>query len=220
MIVKKDYSLIIFDWDGTLVDSVPNIVEALKCGAEEQKLPIHGDQAYKGIIGLSLGKAIAQLYPNLGVEAVDKYREAYRIHYSRLEENPSRSFEGVYKGLEFLKAKGMKLAVATGKKRAGLECSLSDNQLHEFFSTSRTADDAKSKPHPMMLEQILEELQVPAEKALMVGDAGFDLQMAANAGIDSVAVTYGAQRAENLKQYQSVLIVDSFDRLIDWLTEQ
>ncbi|MRI35232.1 HAD family hydrolase [Endozoicomonas sp. OPT23] len=219
MTVKKDYSLIIFDWDGTLVDSVPHIVEALKCGAQEQGLPVLDDEAYKGVIGLSLGNAIAQLYPNLGDEAVAIYRDAYRDNYFRLEENPSLPFAGVTDGLELLKTNGYQMAVATGKKRPGLEKSMNANQLQDFFSDSRTADDAESKPHPMMLQQILEELQVPAEKALMVGDAGFDLQMAANAGIDGVAVTYGAQTAESLGQYDTVLTVDSFDQLISWLSK-
>ena len=218
MTVNKEYDLIIFDWDGTLVNSVPNIVSALRCAGLENGQADLSDEAYKGVIGLSLDTAILTLYPELDNETVARCRESYRNNYFRLEASPSLPYPGVAEGLENLQQRGFKLAVATGKKRAGLQKSLDANELNHFFSDSRTADDAESKPHPMMLELILEELQIPAGKTLMVGDACFDLQMAANAGIDSVAVTYGAQSRETLSRYSPVLMVDTFDQLVDWLT--
>ncbi len=214
---RKEYSLVVFDWDGTLIDSVPNIVTALIRAAQKMGLPVLSDEAYKGIIGLSLGEAINNLYPELDDEQVVVYREAYRDFHLELEQQPSRPFPGVTQGLESLKGGGLRMAVATGKRRAGLDRSMTANDYGSFFEASRTADDAHSKPHPMMLEQLLDELNIPAEETLMVGDSEFDLAMAANAGIDSVAVTYGAQAENRLKKHQPVCTVDSFDELIDWL---
>ncbi|KEQ13193.1 hypothetical protein GZ78_27035 [Endozoicomonas numazuensis] len=214
---RKEYSLVVFDWDGTLIDSVPNIVTALAKAAESLGLPVLADEVYKGIIGLSLGEAITTLYPDLDEDRLVAYREAYRDFHLELEQQPSRPYPGVTQGLEFLKNTGIKMAVATGKRRAGLNRSMTANDYQSFFEASRTADDAHSKPHPMMLEQLLDEFHVTADQTLMVGDSGFDLAMAANAGIDSVGVTYGAQNKSNLKEYQPVHTVDSFDELIDWL---
>lgn len=216
---KKAYSLIIFDWDGTLIDSVPNIVTALRMAAEKMALPILEDEAYKGIIGLSLGEAVEKLYPDLDSEQVVAYREAYRDFHLELEQQPSRPYPGVTSGLEKLQEAGVPLAVATGKRRPGLNRSLEANDYYGFFKASRTADDAESKPHPMMLEQLLTELDVSADQALMVGDSEFDMAMAANAGMDRVAVSYGAQSAEKLKKHEPVLVADSFDELVSWLGE-
>ncbi|MGI9281536.1 MAG: HAD family hydrolase [Endozoicomonas sp.] len=217
MMERKEYSLVVFDWDGTLIDSVPNIVTALVKAAQSMGLPVLADEAYKGIIGLSLGEAIATLYPALDNEQVVVYREAYRDFHLELEQQPSRPYPGVTQGLEHLKGSGVKMAVATGKRRAGLDRSMTANDYQSYFEASRTADDAHSKPHPMMLEQLLDEFDVTADQALMVGDSEFDLAMAVNAGMDSVAVTYGAQNESKLKQHQPVHMVDSFDELIDWL---
>lgn len=217
MMERKEYSLVVFDWDGTLIDSVPNIVTALVKAAEAMALPVLADETYKSIIGLSLGEAIAKLYPELDEEQVVVYREAYRVFHLELEQKPSRPFPGVTCGLDYLKGTGIKMAVATGKKRAGLDRSMTANDYQFYFEASRTADDAHSKPHPMMLEQLLAEFGVTADRALMVGDSGFDMAMAANAGMDSVAVTYGAQDGSRLKEYGPVRMVDSFDELIDWL---
>lgn len=214
---RKDYSLVVFDWDGTLIDSVPNIVTALVKAAESLALPVLADDSYKGIIGLSLGEAIAKLYPGLDEEQALVYREAYRDFHLELEQKPSRPFPGVSRGLECLKGAGVRMAVATGKKRAGLERSMAANDYQPYFEASRTADDAYSKPHPMMLEQLLAEFGVTADQALMVGDSGFDLDMAANAGMDSVAVSYGAQDECRLKEHGPVHTVGSFDELVDWL---
>ncbi|WOG25781.1 HAD-IA family hydrolase [Endozoicomonas sp. 8E] len=214
---RKEYSLVVFDWDGTLIDSVPNIVTALVKAAKSMALPVLSNETYKSIIGLSLGEAVTKLYPELDDGQVAAYREAYRSFHLELEQKPSRPFPGVTRGLEHLKGTRIKMAVATGKKRAGLERSMTANGYQSYFEASRTADDAHSKPHPMMLEQLLAGFGVTADQALMVGDSGFDMAMAANAGMDSVAVTYGAQDEGKLKEYDPVHTVDSFDELIDWL---
>jgi phosphoglycolate phosphatase len=194
-------------------------VTDLERAAMQMELPVLDDERYRGIIGLSLNEAVQTLYPQLNDEQVHAYREAYRDHHLDLEQEPSRPYPGVTDGLKSLRQSGLKIAVATGKRRAGLSRSLKANDYHSFFDASRTADDAHSKPHPMMLDQLLEEFQVPAEEALMVGDSSFDLVMAAHAGMDSVAVTYGAQSESKLKQHEPVFVADSFDELMDWLGE-
>ena len=213
----KGYLLVIFDWDGTLIDSVSNIVTAFERAAVQMGLPVLDYELYKGIIGLSLNKIVQTLYPQLNDTEVVAYRDAYQNHYLDLEQCPSMPYPGVTDGLSSLRKSGLKMALATGKRRVGLTHSLKMNSYQSFFDASKTADDAHSKPHPMMLEQLLQELQIPAERALMVGDSIFDLSMAAHAKIDSAAVTYGAQNKRTLKKNQPIFIADSFHELIDWL---
>ena len=217
--VKKEYSLIIFDWDGTLVDSVPNIVSALKLAAGDLELPLLDDGSYRNIIGLSLGPALLQLYPYLDKSGLGDLRESYKNHHLRLEQQASKPFSGVVDGLDAINNAGMLMAVATGKRRAGLQRSMVANGYQNFFHASRTADDAQSKPHPEMLEQLLKELEVPAEQALMVGDSSFDMGMAKSAGIDRVAVTYGAQSRKELAAWQPVMVADQFDEFVHWLMQ-
>ena len=211
------YSLIIFDWDGTVVDSVPNIVKALRRAAENLALPLLNESDYRGVIGMSLEEAFRHLYPDAQADLIRHLISVYRTHHHQLELNASEPFDGVADGLERIKASGTSIAVATGKRQAGLSRSMTANGYDDFFHFCCTADDAASKPDPEMLNLVLEALSVPAEKALMVGDSVHDMAMAANAGIDRVAVTYGAQPAERLKQHQPVLIVDHFSEFVDWL---
>ncbi|WP_263079974.1 HAD-IA family hydrolase [Endozoicomonas sp. Mp262] len=213
----NNYSLIIFDWDGTIVDSVPNIVRALKGAVEDLELPMLDDVAYKGVIGMSLGNAFSHLYPAVQEDQLEKLISAYKEHHHRLEQNASRLFEGVAEGLDKIKATGTAMAVATGKRMAGLQRSMVANGYEGYFKHCCTADHAASKPDPDMLFQILDKLGVSSDRTLMVGDSIHDLAMAANAGIDSVAVTYGAQEAGLLKAHRPVFLADHFDELVSWL---
>ncbi|MET4693887.1 HAD family hydrolase [Endozoicomonas lisbonensis] len=215
--MDKRYSLIIFDWDGTLIDSVPTITRSLAIAAEQMGLPQLDEVAYKSVIGLSLTNAIRKLYPTLADEQLQRFIKQYREEYNRLEKQPSVPFPGVTNGLNVLREQGITMAVATGKGRNGLDRSMTANQYHEYFQASRCADETRSKPDPLMLEQLLEELDIPVEQALMVGDAGFDLQMAESLGMDRVAVTYGAQPKEKLLSHDPVFVADSFDDLIEWV---
>ena len=215
--MEKRYSLIIFDWDGTLIDSVPDITHSLRYAAQQMQLPILEEDDYRGVIGLSLSNAIRGLYPQLDDKQVLQFVGLYRAEYLRLEENPSAPFPGVTDGLDSLRERGVTMAVATGKGRAGLDRSMTANKYVTYFDASRCADEARSKPDPLMLEQLLQELEVPVERALVVGDAGFDLQMAENIGMDRVAVTYGAQPKEKLLAHNPVFVAESFDDLVEWL---
>ncbi|MDH4608140.1 HAD-IA family hydrolase [Pseudomonas sp. BN102] len=215
----RDYRLLIFDWDGTLVDSIARIVESMRVAADVCGLPWRDDVAIKGIIGLGLPEAIATLYPDLDdVRRIDEFRRSYGDHYNALESQPSPLFEGVAEALEDFRAQGYRLAVATGKSRRGLDHVLAGRGWLEYFDVTRCADETASKPDPLMLREILAHCGVAAEQALMVGDSPFDLRMAHRAGMDSVAVGYGAQPLAELLKESPKLAIERFEELRHWLS--
>lgn len=213
----SDYKLLIFDWDGTLADSIGRIVEAMHVAALRSDLPQRDDFAVKGIIGLGLPEAIRTLYPEIGDAEMVAFRQRYADHYIALEAEPSPLFAGVVESMEAFRAEGYHLAVATGKARRGLDRVLKSHGWEGYFDITRAADETASKPHPLMLEQILAHCDVRPEQALMVGDSSFDLLMARNAGMDSVAVSYGAQSMEALRAFEPRLAIDHFSELHAWL---
>jgi phosphoglycolate phosphatase len=215
--VHPDYELLIFDWDGTLSDSIGRIVESMQSAATLVAMPVRDDLAIKGIIGLGLPEAIRTLYPDITDNDLIVFRQHYADHYMALDVEPSRLFDGVRESLEAFRAEGYRMAVATGKARRGLDRVLKAHGWQDYFDATRAADETASKPDPLMLEEILAHCGVRPEKALMVGDASFDLLMARNAGMDSVAVGYGAQALDSLRQYQPRLAIEHFSELRSWL---
>lgn len=213
------YDLLVFDWDGTLVDSLGRIVEAMGCAALHCGLPLRDAAQVKSIIGLALPQAIAALYPDLAEDerAVATFQRAYVEHYLVLESDPSPFYPGVRQGLAQLRQAGYPLAVATGKSRRGLDRVIGGHGCGNWFAITRCADESASKPDPLMLAQILAHCRVHPARALMVGDSVFDLQMAARAGMDAAAVGYGAQPAEVLAALGPRLLVNDFGQLVDWL---
>lgn len=215
-----EYKLLIFDWDGTLADSIGRIVEAMKVAARANGYPEHDDVAIKGIIGLALPEAIRTLYPDISDERLVAFRQHYADSYIALEAEPSPLFPGVLESLEAFRADGYRLAVATGKARRGLDRVLQAHGWEDFFDITRAADETRGKPHPLMLEEILAHCGVEAAEALMVGDSSFDLLMARNAGMDSVAVGYGALSLEALSVYEPRLSIERFPELRAWLGQR
>ncbi|WP_339405325.1 HAD-IA family hydrolase [Pseudomonas helleri] len=218
--MQNDYKLLIFDWDGTLADSIGRIVTAMHIAAQRAGRPERDDEAVKGIIGLGLPEAILTLYPDMTPEQVVSFRQHYADVYIAMDAQPSPLFAGVKDSLEAFRAEGYRLAVATGKARRGLDRVLKANGWEDFFDITRAADESASKPDPLMLNQILAHCDVRPEHALMVGDASFDLLMARNAGIDSVAVGYGAQSMQSLLAYEPRLAIERFTELRTWLGRQ
>ena len=212
-----DYKLLIFDWDGTLCNSIGRIVDSMHAASTRAGYALCDDLAVKGIIGLGLPEAIRTLYPEIGDDELIAFRQHYADHYMALDAQPSPLFEGVAQAMEAFRADGYHLAVATGKARRGLDRVLKAHGWENYFDATRAADETASKPHPLMLEQILAQCGVSPRQALMVGDASFDLMMARNAGMDSVAVSYGAQSAEALQAYEPRLTIDRFSELQAWL---
>lgn len=212
-----DYELLIFDWDGTLCDSIGRIVDSMRAAASLDGLGERSDEAIKGIIGLGLPEAIATLYPELvEVGRVEVFRQRYAERYMALDMRPSPLFSGVVECLESFRRRGLRMAVATGKSRRGLDRVLAGHGWLDYFEITRCADETASKPDPLMLNEILAHCGVLPEKALMVGDSSFDLDMARRAGIDSVAVGYGAQSLSELLAFAPKLAINEFSELRRW----
>lgn len=217
--MPRQFDLIVFDWDGTLVDSAQIIVDSIQAASVDAGLPMPGDAAVRGIIGLSLRPAIARLFAGIEVSE-DRLRhmaERYAWHFHQ-RDHGIRLFEGVAAAMEALAGAGHMLAVATGKGRRGLEHALDSSGLRPYFIASRCADECHSKPHPQMLEELMDELGADPARSLMVGDTSHDLMMARNAGIASLAVTYGAQPLEHLLPHAPLAHFDHFPSLHRWLS--
>lgn len=212
------YEVLIFDWDGTLMDSINRIVESILVAAASCNLPTLDEPAIKGIIGLGLPEAIAALYPHAAdARMIEAFRRAYAEHYLLLEAEPSALYPGVALALQQFRDQGYLLAVATGKGRRGLDRVLEGQGWSDFFDVTRCADETASKPDPLMIQEILAHCGVRPEQALMIGDSVFDLEMARRAGVDSVAVSYGAQSIEVLRACSPCRTINCFSELSDWL---
>ncbi|MCX7084870.1 MAG: HAD-IIIA family hydrolase [Methylococcales bacterium] len=215
--MKQRFDLIIFDWDGTLMDSIDWISRCLQNAGADYQCKIPEDQATKDVIGLSASKAIAQLYPEADAQLHIKLVDRYRAHYLSRQLNPDDLFPGVKEMLIKLKADGYQLAVATGKTRAGLQEAMKATQTEDLFCITRCADEAISKPDPKMLHDIIAHTQASKDRCLMVGDSVFDLQMAQNAQIPAVAVTCGAQPAELLQPFKPLLCLQQPTELLNFI---
>jgi phosphoglycolate phosphatase len=211
------YKLLIFDWDGTIIDSTGRIVSSIRAAARDLDLPLPTVEAARDIIGLGLPEAIRVLFPTSGDDIIEPLTQRYAHYYLGEDETPTALFPGVQHALESLHGKGYRLAVATGKSRRGLEHVFAETGLGWLFELSRCADETTSKPDPHMLHEILEQTGVDRSEALMIGDTEYDLEMGARAGIDTVAVSYGAHHIDRLKVLKPVREVHHFPELEHWL---
>lgn len=209
--------LIIFDWDGTLSDSVARITQCIQLAADEHKLPCPSFDQAKEIIGLGLREAVRYLFPSADASMVERFSASYSTYYRQQDSSPCAFFPGVLSSLQQLRDSGHLLAVATGKSRAGLNRVLQATELTDFFHGSRCADETRSKPHPLMLEELLRETGVMPQNAVMVGDTEFDMQMALNANMPRIAVSYGAHDSARLRQYDPIACLDDFSSIIEYI---
>ncbi len=209
--IKKEF--IIFDWDGTLCNSLPGIVRAMQAASVQSQLPMPSDSEVYGIVGLGLHEAATHLFPHIDQETANQLVEHYRVAYRGLDDAHIRLFPGVMDTLENLRAQGHTLAVATGKSRAGLDRVWEVLGMTSFFDASRCNDEARSKPAPDMVLQLMQERDFEAEQSLVVGDSVHDLGMARAAGVAGIGVSYGANSAAELSKYQPVAIIDSIGDL-------
>ena len=208
------YPVCIFDWDGTLVDSEGHIVASLEYAAGKLSLPNLGHDTYKNIIGLGMVEALQSLYPGLSDQDIEKMRQSYAEFFFRKEVTQEDLFDGVISTLEVLRAKGISLAVATGKSRNGLDLALKATGLAGYFDIERCADETRSKPHPMMLEEICAYYGVLAADCVMVGDTEYDLKMASSIEMDSIGVSYGVHDEARLWLHEPKAIINHFSELI------
>lgn len=208
-----NYKVIIFDWDGTLMDSIDKIVVSLQAAAKDCHLSPPSRDAIRNIVGLSLDKAMEMLFPTHSKSQQAAVVEAYRQQYKQLDElHPTPFYPGIESWLVSLKEAGYLLAVATGKGRNGLDRLLDKFAVRDLFAVTYCADQTKSKPHPLMLQRILDELGLQANQALMVGDSSYDLEMANNANIDCMGVSYGVHSQAVLQQFNPIAIVDDLPK--------
>lgn len=217
----KQYPLLIFDWDGTLVDSIKRIVSSLQF-ASQQVLDITVTESRaKNVIGLGLTEAVAKLHPELNqqqhADQLNKVADAYRQHYLYDNTIAAPLFIGVRQLLDELRDTGYTLAISTGKSRTGLNRCIKQHQLADYFSTTRCAGENKSKPHPEMLHEILEELHFSPDQALMIGDSEHDLKMANNANMQCIGVTHGVHDATVLEKHQPLTCLDNITELSVYL---
>ena len=211
------YQLIIFDWDGTLMDSAAKISNCIRAAAQDVGLTVPSSQEAQQIIGLGLYEAMQRLFPRAKVAQLEDLIAAYKHHFVIGDVTEQRLFDGVPEGLMRIADRGALLAVATGKSRVGLARAFDATGLASHFTYTRCADETRSKPHPQMLEEILDFTAVDPSKAIMIGDTTFDMEMATNAGIDGLAVSYGVHSESDLGATSALDVVPSFNDVMTWL---
>ena len=214
---QQDIRLIVFDWDGTLMDSEGQIVACLRAAMHDLGLETLADDVLRNVIGLGLREAIDTLIP--GQDAV--FQEAFVGHYRNhwFASESSHLFDGVREVLELCKKQGFLLGVATGKSRRGLDRVLGETGLDSCFDATRCADEAPSKPHPQMLVDIMQVLEVSPVQTIMVGDTEYDMEMATNAGAGKVAVTTGVHTPERLAQHAPMVTLQKLAEMPMWMAE-
>ncbi|MFC3866373.1 HAD family hydrolase [Alcaligenes aquatilis] len=210
------YAAVLFDWDGTVMDSTYSIASSIQLASADLQLPVPSIQQASWVIGLSLESALYRAVPDLTAEQMPLFLERYRYHF--MQRDPHiKLFDGILPFMGELRGRQIALGVATGKSRQGLDRVLQQVNLSTFFDATRCADETRSKPDPEMLHQLLAELMLEPEQVLMVGDTVHDIHMAANAGMDSVAVTYGAHDPQTLAKAEPTVMVDNVAQMRDWV---
>ena len=212
------YLLLVFDWDGTLADSEQRIVAAVQSAIDTLGLPGRSHEQVRAVIGLALSEASQTLFPDLPTRQESHFTACYREYYLRDTGTPVPLFAGAEATLRGLVEQHYQLAVATGKGRRGLDRDIANHGLDALFSTTRCADDAPSKPHPQMLVDIMEALDVASAETLMIGDTSYDMEMAGNAGVATVAVSSGVHDRQRLLEYDPLAVLDSVAELPAWLS--
>ena len=214
----RRFDLIAFDWDGTLFDSTGLIVRCIQAACRDVGTAVPSDVQASYVIGLGLMDALRHAAPALPVDRYPELGRRYRHHYMARQQEIVL-FDGTREMLQALKARNHWLAVATGKSRLGLNEALDSAQLRPLFDATRTADETASKPDPLMLLELMGELGVEPQRTLMIGDTTHDLQLAANAGVACVAVSYGAHPSEDFHRNAPLFIAHTPRELHDWLHE-
>jgi phosphoglycolate phosphatase len=215
---RKLFDLIVFDWDGTLMDSTATIVKCIQSAARDLGLAVPSDAAASHVIGLGMSEAMQAVIPNLDPVLYPRMIERYRYHFLT-KDHELVLFKGVHAMLEELSQQGYFLAVATGKSRVGLNRALNATGLLSTFDATRCADETFSKPHPAMLQELTRELGQDMRRTVMIGDTTHDLLMANNAGAAGIAVEYGAHPLQQLQACDPVFTAKSVPELHAWLVE-
>lgn len=212
------YRLIVFDWDGTLMDSEARIVDSMQAAARDVGLERPDPDQVRNIIGLGLMEAVQTLMPRQAPQVHGEVVKCYRQHYLGNDGMPSRLFPGADDVVRELAEQNYLLAVATGKGRRGLDQAMRHTGMDAYFHTTRCADEAFSKPHPQMLEQIMDALGAMPDETLMIGDTVYDMQLATNARTHALAVSYGVHGKERLMQHRPLDCLADVREIPGWLS--
>jgi phosphoglycolate phosphatase len=215
---RSGYSVIVFDWDGTLMDSTVGITIAIQEAARDVGMPVPSPEVASHVIGLGLQDLLRGAVPLLPSERSHEFVAAFRNHFQAQEEAMGL-FPGIPELLDELCLRNLRLAIATGKSRRGLEHALRATGLEGYFSATRCAEETNEKPHPAMLLELMDELAVDRHGMLMIGDTSHDLDMAQRAGVDGLAVGYGAHPLETLSAMHTRACVGSVNELRLWLSK-
>lgn len=198
------------------MDSACAIVNSIRAASLDAGFPAPSHDDARHVIGLGLIEAMSHLFPDAVREDCERLADCYRHHYLKAVDEGIHLFEGAQETVEYLKESGYLLAVATGKSRRGLDSSFESSGIGHYFQASRCADESFSKPHPAMLLELMERLGADRERTLMIGDTTHDLQMAANAGVDSLALCHGAHNREALERLEPLACLNDFSELRSW----
>lgn len=217
---KRALRLLVFDWDGTLLDSVASIVDCTQETLRRLRLPPAGDSVIRGAIGLGLRDTVERFAPGCDDETYRRIVAVYRQLWFGIYSHQPRLFGGVREMLSVLRERGYLLAVATAKSRSGLDRDLAAAALVAAFDATRTVDEARSKPHPQMILDIVDELGTSPQSTLVVGDSIHDLQMAHNAGAYAAGVCTGAQSREGLERASPLVCFENLGQLPQWLDHE
>ena len=214
--MPRNFDLLVFDWDGTLMDSAAAIAASLQAACRDLDLPVPNEEQARYVIGLGLNDAMSHILPGLDPVRYPDVVERYRVHFL-MHDAATTLFKGAAETVTALRDAGYLLAVATGKSRRGLERALGATGLKPYFHATRCADEGHSKPHPGMLRGLMDELGTASGRTLMIGDTTHDMEMARAAGVQRLGVTYGAHAREALLAYDPVACLDDFEALRQWL---
>jgi phosphoglycolate phosphatase len=216
--VPRNFDLLTFDWDGTLMDSAAIIALSLRSACGDLDLPVPSEEQARYVIGLGLNDAMAHILPGVDAAHYPQVVERYRVHFLKHDAGTTL-FPGVAATIAALRESGFLLAVATGKSRRGLERALTATGLKSYFHATRCADEGHGKPHPGMLHGLMDELGVAGTRTLMIGDTTHDMEMARAAGAQRLAVCYGAHARDALLGYEPVACLDDFEGVRQWLAQ-
>jgi phosphoglycolate phosphatase len=214
--LPKRFELIVFDWDGTLMDSAGAIVASLQGACSDLGLPVPSEDSARFVIGLGLADAMAHILPGVDPSMYTSVGERYRHHFLRHDPDTTL-FAGAADLVAHLHGTGFLLAVATGKSRRGLDRSLTATGLKPYFHATRCADEGFSKPHPGMLEALMTELDVIPDRTLMIGDTSHDMKMADAAGVPRLGIAHGAHARATLLEHGPLACVEDLAELREWL---
>ena len=216
MTSPRNFDLVVFDWDGTLFDSTALITRCIQAACVDVGAPMPSDEQASYVIGMGLIEALQHAAPGLARERYPELGARYRHHYMA-RQHEVMFFDGSVAMLESLKLRGHLHGVATGNSRRGLDDALNTSALSGIFDATRTADETASKPDPRMLHELMDELQIAPERTLMIGDTTHDLQLALNAGVSSIGVSYGAHDHGAFESFPTRHVAHSMADLHDWL---